>query len=279
MRIETDSEMSAAWILVPLFPLIALVLLIVGTIIAVLSAVSIGSFNSTGGAASSTGFGLAFVGLIAFFYVGFFVVAILYAVMIFKLAKRRNTHFQRQLLLYEDLLAMAKEVSSKKGVDASMQLNNLDRTIREARVQETEKSAALWAILSFITVIAGLYVYYYLMKDFYKHERREDAFFEDLNRTLAISGVPVNFPRRTLPVPDRSFALYFILTIITATLFNIYWVYVLLTDPNNHFRQQWMIEDTLIAQASPVLGGPSMPPPSSPPPPPASSFTLPPSGQ
>ena len=277
MRIETDSQMSVGWLIVPFLPIIFIVLFIVSIIIGALA--SVPTFNSTTGTptTATAPFLVAFGVFFLLFFIGIIVAAILSAIMLYKLAKRRNTHFQRQLLLYEDLLNMAKEVSSKKGVDVSMHLNNMDRTLREARIEETEKSAALWTILSLITGIATLYVFYYLMKDFFKHERREDQFFEDLNRTLAAAGVPVNLPRRTLPVPDRSFILYFILSLITVQIFSIYWIYVLLTDPNNHFRQQWMIEDTIIAQISPVLGGPSMPPPSSPPPPSTSGFTLPPS--
>ena len=277
MRIETDSQMSVGWLIVPFLPIIFIVLFIVSIIIGALA--SVPTFNSTTGTptTATAPFLVAFGVFFLLFFIGIIVAAILSAIMLYKLAKRRNTHFQRQLLLYEDLLNMAKEVSSKKGLDVSMHLNNMDRTLREARIEETEKSAALWTILSLITGIATLYVFYYLMKDFFKHERREDQFFEDLNRTLAAAGVPVNLPRRTLPVPDRSFILYFILSLITVQIFSIYWIYVLLTDPNNHFRQQWMIEDTIIAQISPVLGGPSMPPPSSPPPPSSSGFTLPPS--
>ena len=277
MRIETDSQMSVGWLIVPFLPIIFIVLFIVSIIIGALA--SVPTFNSTTGTptTATAPFLVAFGVFFLLLFIGIIVAAILSAVMLYKLAKRRNTHFQRQLLLYEDLLNMAKEVSSKRGVDVSMHLNNMDRTLREARIDETEKSAALWTILSLITGIATLYIFYYLMKDFFKHERREDQFFEDLNRTLAAAGVPVNLPRRTLPVPDRSFILYFILSLITVQIFSIYWIYVLLTDPNNHFRQQWMIEDTIIAQISPVLGGPSMPPPSSPPPPSTSGFTLPPS--
>ncbi len=279
MRIESDSQMSVAWLIVPFLPIIILVLLLASLIFGALASFPSTSFNSTTATPPTTAapFFVALGLFFLLFIIGIIVAAILSAVMLYKLAKRRNTHFQRQLLLYEDLLNMAKEVSSKRGVDVSMHLNNMDRTLREARIDETEKSAALWTILSFVTLIATLYVFYYLMKDFFKHERREDQFFEDLNRALAASGVPVNLPRRTLPVPDRSFILYFILSLITAQIFSIYWIYVLLTDPNNHFRQQWMIEDTIIAQISPVLGGPSMPPPSSPPPPSTSGFTLPPS--
>src|SRR5215831_20496418 len=111
MRVETDSEMSVAWLIVPLLPIIGFVLFIAGIFLAAPTA------GSTAG--------LSFLGFLAIFEIGSFAAVIVYAIMIYKLAKRRNTHFQRQLLLYEDLLAMARDVSTKKGVDVSMQLNNL----------------------------------------------------------------------------------------------------------------------------------------------------------
>jgi len=74
-----------------------------------------------------------------------------------------------------------------------------------------------------------------------------------LNRAFAATGVSVNLPRRSYPIPDRSFVLYFILSIITVGIFSVYWIYVLLTDPNSHFRQQALIEDTVVAQFAPIL--------------------------
>jgi len=272
MRVESDKIMSVAWILVPIAPYILIALIfIVPFLLIPLTAPA-----STSGSSAL----FAFAGFFLLELVIVLVVGILAAIMIYKLTRRRNTHFARQILLYEDLHNMARELASKKNVDLAIPLNNLDRTLREVRTDETEKSAALWAILAFlpfIGTIAGWYVYYFSMKDFFKHERREDGFFMDLNAALSASGVGVNLPRRMLPIPDRSFILYLILSWITGGLFGIYWIYVLITDPNNHFRQQWMIEDTIIAQVSPQLGGPSIPPPSMPPPPMGSTFTLPPS--
>jgi len=252
MRIESDSQMSAAWIIVPILPLIGLILLFVSIFAA--SFATFRTFNATSGPTTgvSPAFGAVFA-LVIFVELGIFAVFIVFAIMLYKLVKRRNTHFSRQMFLYEDLINSAKELAAKKGVDIALPLNNLDRTYREARVEETEKSAALWAILCFITGIATLYVYYFLMKDFFKHERKEELFFEDLNRALITAGITMNLPRRTVPIPDRSFILYFILGLVTAGIFYIYWIYVLLEDPNNHFRQQAMIEDTIISQVTPLL--------------------------
>src|SRR2546428_9039320 len=95
------------------------------------------------------------------------------------------------------------------------------------------------------------------MRHFGRHRKRGALFNNDTLSTLNALGVPINFPYRNPPIPDRSFALYFVLTLITGSIFGVYWVYVLVTDPNNHFRQQMLIEDTIMAQLS---GTPSPPP-------------------
>jgi len=164
-------------------------------------------------------------------------------------------------------------------MEASIGLNNLDRIAREARAYEPEKSAALWVMLTLagtslpsatllaaptafalLPLLAVLYVYY-LMKDFFRHERREDLFIRELLGVLAVSGVHVSLPYRNPPLSERSFAVYVVLSIVTVGFFWVYWVYVLLNDPNNHFRQQALVEDTLMAQMTPLL---TPPPPASP---------------
>jgi hypothetical protein len=255
--------MSGAWAVVPLLPIIIGVGLIVAFIAILASA--LGGTGTTPTPGTGTTVALGFFGLLSLFYLGYFLLIILLAIMIFRLVRRRNLHFNRQFLLYEDLVSVARELSSKKSTDVSVLINNLDRNLREARLDELEKNATLWAILSFGFGAGLFYAGYFLMKDFYMHERREDAFVQDLVRTFYALGVPINLPYRTSPVPDRSFALYFVLTLITGSIFAVYWVYVLVSDPNNHFRQQMIIEDTVMAQVSPTLS--SSPTTAAPPPP------------
>ena len=61
-----------------------------------------------------------------------FVLNVVITYMIFRLLRRRNTHFARHNLLYEDLTSAAGELATKKGVrtEASIGLNNLDRIAR-----------------------------------------------------------------------------------------------------------------------------------------------------
>jgi len=254
--------MSGAWAIVPLLPIMVGIVVVVVIFAAIFSAIgSLGpsGTTTTGGSAIAA----ALVGSIFLLYSLYFVVLILVAVMIFKLVSRRNTHFNRQILLQEDIISMAREMSARKGADVSIFLNNMDRSVKEARLEEVEKNATLWAILIFVSGLGMLYAGYFLMKDFFRHERREDLFINDMLRTFNALGVPINFPYRNPPIPDRSFALYFILTLITGSIFAVYWVYVLVSDPNNHFRQQMLMEDTIMAQLS---GTPSPAPIPAPPP-------------
>jgi hypothetical protein len=245
-RLESDKQMSGAWAIVPLLPIIVGVVVVVVVFAAIFS--TIGSIGPSGTPTTGTSvIGAALAGSIFLLYSLYFVVLILVGILIFKLVSRRNAHFNRQILLQEDVISMAKEVAAKKSVDVSILLNNMDRSVREARLEEAEKNATLYAIVG---GLVWIYAAYFLMKDFFKHERREDLFINDMLRTFNALGIPINFPYRNPPIPDRSFALYFVLTLITVSIFGVYWVYVLVTDPNNHFRQQMLMEDTIMAQLS-----------------------------
>jgi Domain of unknown function (DUF4234) len=264
-RLESDKQLSGAWAIVPLVPLIAVIAIAVVVFAAVFSSLS--NIPRTPGTTNST-IASSIVGAfsVAIFLseIIYLLVLVLVAVTVFKLVSRRNRHFNRQILLFEDIVSVAKEMAARKGVDVSVLINNMERSVKEARLEETEKNATLWAIFY---GLGWIYSSYFLMKDFFKHERREDLFINDMLRTFNALGVPINFPYRNPPIPDRSFALYFILSLITGSIFGVYWVYVLVSDPNNHFRQQMAIEDTIMAQISTgQMPAPVLPPPPSPPP-------------
>lgn len=246
MRAESDPMMSNAWLLVYLIPVIAATLGVLSFVytITTMTAAPLGPPGPRalpGPAVVPMLMGVLLIPLLGI--IGFIVSLIL----IYKLVKRRNTHFKRQQFLFEDVIRAVRAIAEKRGVDVEVWLSSCDRTVREAKAEETEKGAVLWAILSAIIVLAHWYVNYFLMKDFYKHERREDGFWEDVRSVLNKMDVPISLPRRTEVMPDRSFVLYLILTIITLGLFGIYWLYVLLKDPNEHFKHHIQVEDELLS--------------------------------
>jgi len=234
--------LSNAWLLAYLLPVFSI---IVGVSFIFMTVLLLPMGGAVGGAVV----GLLVVGMIAvvlLIIIGF----IVNLVLTYKLVKRRNTHFKRQQFLLEDIVAAAKTLAEKKRADAEVGLSSCERTVREFKAEETEKGAVLWAILSAVPYVGSLaswYIYYFLMKDFYKHEKREDGFWEDIGKLLDKCGVKFSAPRRSESIPDRSFVLYLILSIITVGIFGIYWLYVLLKDPNTHFKYHMQVEDQLLS--------------------------------
>jgi positive regulator of sigma E activity len=153
--------------------------------------------------------------------------AILLLVLLYKLIKRRNEHFKRHQLLEEDIIRVLNSLAGKKRSKIEDKLASVERSTREAKLNEKEESAFLWAILSFFIPFVGLYVGYFLMRDFYRHERREDFFLEDLGKAAAPI-MALERPRRFHSTPDRNIVLYIVLTILTAGAFGIYWLYTLI---------------------------------------------------
>ncbi len=243
MRDESDPKMSTAWILVYLIPIFAAIGVVVTVFYGILVAATAPWTVPEEPSLAIPLIAMLTISVVLLTIVGFIVSIILR----YKLIKRRNTHFKRQMFLFEDVVTAVKAIAAKKGVDVEASLSSMERTVREAKAEETEKGAVLWAILSAFIFLAEWYVSYFLMKDFYKHERREDGLWEDLTRTMDKCGVTLSLPRRTESTPNRSFVLYLILTIITAGIFGIYWLYVLLNDPNEHFKYHIQTEDQLLS--------------------------------
>ena len=260
--------MSLAWILVPLLQVLTVVIFV-----AILLALIVSTIIAAASGTAAVIDRAAIMGLVDIFEVPLFILSIFNALMFYRLVKRRNSHFTRQLFVYEDLARAAKEAISKKGLDASLSLNNLDLVKREAAADERIRDPVLWsAILVFaagvaipsltmsptldgaavISAFAQYYVYYFLMKDWFKHERREDYFFQEFSRVMSTVGVNVAPPQRAQPIPNRSFIVYLILLLVTASFYGVYWVYVLLSDPNNHFHYQAFVEDATVRQLSAI---------------------------
>jgi len=241
LRSQTDRRISTGWVLLPLA---ALLLAVAASVVYGLAVFSSSSTFSTvlGGFALIMGIGLVSEVLFLYFF--------------YMLIRRRNQHFSRQQRFLSDLVTALRAVATSKEVNIDPMLGSIDNTLRQTQVEETEKSAVLWVVLMlvpFISLIAMLYVLYFLTADFPKHERWEDGVLSDAERALATVGVQFIFHRND-PIPQRSFVLYIIVTIITAGIFGLYWEYVLIRDPNTHFVNHAVYEPQLIQMLTPLVG-------------------------
>ena len=240
-REEADNVMSAAWAIVPLLPVVAILLFLPFMVLSMMMGMGAGAVEAIPVGAIAPLLSLIVI-VPAFIIAG----AILSIVLLYKLIKRRNTHFSRVHFLFDDLPNLIRDEATKKNVDVEIPLSSYERTLREVKEEEERKGAVLWAILSAVTGIAAFYVYYFLMRDVYKHERGEDALLEDAGRCFTSVDIELPSMRREEPMPNRSFILYLILTFITLGIFGIYWNYVLIKDPNEHFKHHRLMEDQLL---------------------------------
>ncbi len=252
LRAITDTQVSPLWILLPV---VAAGLGLAYTFIvtaAILNAFA-GGANFTAGQLTPT---LDYVaGGAIYVLAGLLVLDVLFLYVIYLLIRRRNQHFARQQRFFADLASALREAATRKGANVDIHLGAMEATVRQAQIEETEKSAVLWVVLLLIPVvdlIAGLYILYFLTTDYYKHERREDGLLADSSRAFSVLGSSFSFSRYD-PVPHRSFALYLILAIVTFGIWSFYWEYVLIQDPNGHFRNHIQFENAMVDSVSLLL--------------------------
>jgi hypothetical protein len=170
----------------------------------------------------------------------------------YKLIQREQEHFNRMTRFNDDLYKLIDEQATDTGksTEAASEITEL-RGMNEdfQRLQAgKERSAALWTIISLITLgIAYLYVYYFLHKDLVDHQRAEAEYIEKASMLLNRLGIGKHPVAVEQVVPDRSYPLYLLLSIVTLGLFGIYWNYTFFKDGNAHFLEHRRFEDQLMS--------------------------------
>lgn len=224
MREESDRVMSVAWIFLPLLGV-------------VFGIVDVASIFILGLGALFLAFGLVMVDLLLFLAFWYLLIS------------RRNNHFRRDKLLRDGLVEYLRQEAAAMGKtnDINVELATMNSINGEASAEEKEKSAVLWIILDIVTFgLLGLYILYFLTKDPYKHDSRQQAFMQQVQSALSKLGKTAVNPSWKV-LPSRSYFLYLVLSIITFGLFEFYWNYALIVDLNNHFKAQWQLEDSILA--------------------------------
>lgn len=244
-RASTDRRMGYGWMIVPILPLlvtIAVLAVLVGLVIS-----SLANIQQLGTAVS--GFAAIFV-LYLFTIFALYAVLLLGALAFYYLIDRRNRHFKRQQLLFS---AISTYLLAIKSSTSHEQIARLMEFSEDLAFEEGDRPAGLWAITSlFATPIVVLMVAYNLTQDLRKHEELQLAF----QQTLPLAFEEAGLPRPTIPSNrshNRDPMLCVVLTAITAGIFWVYWFYTLLSDYNEHFNDQAVFEDRILASIKPVV--------------------------
>ena len=223
---------------------------------------------------ASQSFSLAIISLPAF------IATVPVGYVVYSIVNRRNMHLGRSEALLWTSIGLLKNNTSPTDTSRLFAVNTAERELETAAVEEKERSAYLWSLLSLVPFIGGLFLAYALFRvnnDFQKHERSEFVTIEDLQRGLGlpVGSVPVQARRW---YPSRNTVAYFVAAImgplfssltvlrfpgvvasfpVTYLLYLtigwawIYWLYVSAHDPEAHF----VVQSHLESELQPMLTG------------------------
>lgn len=162
--------------------------------------------------------------------------------VIYKLLERREQHFERMVSFRTDLIEVLREKAQASTPDglapeveeelSKLEGLNFDATNRD---RAGDKTPVLWMVLSLVASPVLYYVYYFLNDDFRAHEANENTFMLKASEVMNSLGVTDKQIVTPMVIPERNFITFLLLTFVTCGIYGIYWLYTIITDPNNHF--------------------------------------------
>ncbi|MHB8894011.1 MAG: DUF4234 domain-containing protein [Candidatus Geothermincolia bacterium] len=170
----------------------------------------------------------------------------IYGLYIFyKLMERRDMHLARVANMVNTSAALLKEKAAASGQTQliGQELAQMEIVQREMYEQSRERGAVLWLVLGIVTGIAIWIGFYFIMDDLRKHDSLEAQYFTLVSSALAKMGLSGQASQAVPNIPDRSFAAYLILSIVTCGIFYFYWQWALVDDGNRHVEAQVQWED------------------------------------
>lgn len=190
---------------------------------------------------------------------GFITLGIYVVYVHWKMIERQQAHFKRMVRFNDDLLKVVREYAEVTGQTAkdANQIEHLHVMNEDFQKLQRgkERSAALWIVLSVITLgIAFLYVLYFLNADLIAHQRAEAEYIEEASGLLNKMGCGKYRVNVDEVAPNHSYALFLFLTIVTLGIFELYWAYVRIKDPNDHFDEHERWEDQLLGTIRTAAG-------------------------
>ncbi len=246
-RSTSDRRMGKIWMLAPILPIIIGITLVLSVIRIVLSNFS--NLQSLQGSETAIPAVAAILSLYFLGIVALYMILLIDSVSIYYLLDRRNNHFKRQQQLFAMLPRYLTACSTVPVENAS----RLAEMTEDGLTEEENRPAVIWAILNFlVSPIVSLIAAFSLTQDLRKHEDRQQNYQVILTTTLNQMSISLS-PLPPWRLHKRDPFLFLILTAITGGLFWIYWFYKLLEDYNEHFQDQALFEDQVLASLKPKI--------------------------
>lgn len=168
---------------------------------------------------------------------------------LYRVIQRRNEHFARDRILRQGLIDYCRRLAEQHDGDrVDDNLEAMERLHNEALMEETEQPTAIHIALQAIVIpFWWLYIFYFLLKDFPEHSRRQARFVREARSLFENVGRPPEEIPPVEPIEEHPFLLALLLVIPpwgAIGFFGVaWWVY---EDPPEHFARQAEHEDRLV---------------------------------
>jgi hypothetical protein len=201
--------------------------------------------------------------------------------LIYHLINRQNRHFAREWRLRASILNLIKSIAGSPEAEALL-FRDIGPMLNAHQPAETYRNPMLWAFIAgvpaitiavtaivafagassiiynlfvlvlvlvsaIIALVCGIltfYIYYFLTKDMQEHDKRWWQFSIAATNALTKFGIQPDRSVQPYALPVREPWIYVILSIFIPFFF-FFWFYVLITDPNEHFKHQRKFEKWL----------------------------------
>ncbi len=168
----------------------------------------------------------------------------------YKLVERRREHVKRRLAfssyLWHSLAARADAAGRRAEVQEA--LDNMSRIHAQIESYDrvNRRDPALWTILRIAAGPVGAYINHFLNRDIRFLDTWETSLAQNTDWIMQKLGFVSSIPVRARHAPERSTALYVLLSILTVGLFTIYWRYTVMSDGNIHFDEDDHMENAIL---------------------------------
>jgi ABC-type transport system involved in cytochrome bd biosynthesis fused ATPase/permease subunit len=202
------------------------------------------------------------LGIISFMYdvlagilvtvIGTIAAVILIAFLIYQLLKRRNEHMAREAQLRRELMDFFRFRGEELGIGnrTGPYVQAMQAFDRGSLMHEEPQSALLWTILCLIpgiNLVAIVLTLFWLTDYAPGHDRRFYGFVQNAHYAAEQTGMGPLMPGAWKSISERSYVLYLIISVLLP-VFAIWWFYVLIKDLNDHFDNEWLFEDNVMAE-------------------------------
>jgi len=179
--------------------------------------------------------------------------------VLYQLVRRSREHNMRRIALLDGAAAFAWEQATRQGTADELRpaFERISTNMATLRSQTTDfRDPSAWVVLGIVSSgIASVVAYCLLDGDLVTHDHAEGAVEAELSAIYARLGAATVAPDPTRLKGRHNYAGRVIATVATLGIYGLFWLYDVMHQGNEHFRHNWVWEDSLAESVQALAGG------------------------